>query len=93
MTDRCYKDGPTTCMAKPKVVKNIIKQIKSSQTLSAGDLRLAIMMGMVNADSLAHPGLQRWRLLPADGGPLDPLRPPTDKEHGTIDDAQAARQP
>jgi immune inhibitor A len=69
MTGRCYENGPTTCMANPRVVKNIVKQIRSSRTLSAGDLRLAIAMRMVSADSLVLPGFNDGVFYPPTEGP------------------------
>ena len=77
MMGQAYENGPTTCMANPRVVKNIVRQIKSSRALSAGDLRLAIAMGMVNADSLILPGFNDGVCYPPTEGPsvLTALQP------------------
>lgn len=45
-----YAAGPTTCMPKPAVLKNIRQQIRSSRALSRGDVRLAGAMGLIAAD-------------------------------------------
>jgi immune inhibitor A len=56
-------------MANLRVVKNIIKQIKSSRALSAGDLWLAIAMRMVSADSLVLSGFNDGVFYPPTEGP------------------------
>lgn len=52
-----YDLGPTTCVAHPKVIRNIEKQIKSAKALSSADARLAVAMGLVSADAAPVTGM------------------------------------
>lgn len=50
-----YVFGPTACMPRPSVLKNIQKEIKDSKALSRGDIRLAHAMGLISADTIVPP--------------------------------------
>src|SRR5947207_8494579 len=46
----------TACTAHPKVLKNIAKQIEQHNVISAQELQIARLMGMVATSALARPG-------------------------------------
>jgi len=81
--DHAYEDGPTACLAHPKVIKSIHQQIKSSRSLSVADIRLATNMGLVTADTLRPPGFNDGLFYPPEtvdlaapaGGPARSLAP------------------
>ncbi len=50
-----YALGPTACMPRPQVLKNIQKEIKATKSLSRADLRLAVAMGAIAADTIIPP--------------------------------------
>jgi immune inhibitor A len=70
MFEHAYEWGPTTCVANPKVLKSIMKQLKASKALSRGDVRLAVAMGLVTADSLSQPGFNDGVFYPPTEGPV-----------------------
>jgi immune inhibitor A len=51
-----YEDGPTACIALPKVVKNIRTSIESKRVLSSADARLARRMGLLSIPNIARSG-------------------------------------
>ena len=74
-----YEDGPTACMALPKVLKNIHKQIKAAKALSVADIRLASRMGLLSADVARPLGFNDGVIYPASAVPtsspsLAPMR-------------------
>ncbi len=48
--------GATACTAHPKVLKNIAKQLDEHNVISAQELQIARLMGMVAATAVARPG-------------------------------------
>src|SRR5262245_13936987 len=44
-----YEDGPTVCVAHPKVMKNIQKELRAARAISAQEARLASVMGLAPA--------------------------------------------
>ena len=44
-----YEDGPTVCVAHPKVMKNIHKEMRAARAISAQEARLASVMGLAPA--------------------------------------------
>jgi immune inhibitor A len=51
-----YADGPTACIAHPKVLKNIRASIASKRVLSTADARLARRMGLLSIPNIARTG-------------------------------------
>jgi immune inhibitor A len=48
--------GATACTAHPKVLKNIAKQLKGHNVISAQELQIARLMGIVATSAVARPG-------------------------------------
>ncbi|HMJ92515.1 MAG TPA: hypothetical protein VK472_00295, partial [Allosphingosinicella sp.] len=46
--DPVYLDGPTACVARPEVIRNIKSQINANGILSFADSRLAARAGLLN---------------------------------------------
>src|SRR5258708_7946175 len=95
MKAQTYETGPTTCVAHPKVVKNIIKQIKASRSLSLGALQLALARGMGTADSLILRGFNDGVFYPPTEGPsvLTALQPAGSKSKSLTPRRLASRAP
>lgn len=51
-----YGKGPTTCVARPDVVRSIQRDIEQVSALSAADVRLATALGLISSDALRAPG-------------------------------------
>src|SRR5437016_3789690 len=51
-----YHPGPTACVAHPKVMKNIVKELKAARASSAHEVRLAAAMGLAPSDALRRLG-------------------------------------
>src|SRR5205809_861864 len=47
--------GATACRAHPKVLKNIAKQLEQHHILSAQELQIARLMGIVTTNAIARP--------------------------------------
>ena len=66
-----YRLGPTTCVAHPRVIKSIRKQIKSARALTTADARLAVAMGLISADAAPVSGMNDGVFYPFDAeGPV-----------------------
>lgn len=63
-------DGPTTCIAHPKVVANIKKLVRSARVLSTADARLAQGMGLLDIPSIGRTGWNDGVIYPLQDGPL-----------------------
>src|SRR5258705_6580148 len=44
-----YEDGPTACVANPKVMKNIARELKAAKAVSPHEVRLASAMSLAPA--------------------------------------------
>ena len=55
-TDAAYADGPTTCMAHPRVRSDIAKRVKQANVLSTADARMAQGMGLLSIPSVGRTG-------------------------------------
>jgi len=62
-------DGPTTCMAHPKVMANIKKLVRSARVLSTADARLAQGMGLLDIPSIGRTGWNDGVIYPLQDGP------------------------
>jgi immune inhibitor A len=51
-----YADGPTVCMAHPRVLADIQKKIRGAKVLSSADARLAQGMGLLDIPSVGRTG-------------------------------------
>jgi len=51
-----YADGPTTCMAHPRVRSDISKRVRQAHILSTADARMAQGMGLLNIPSVGRTG-------------------------------------
>src|SRR5258708_5766275 len=76
-----YAAGPTSCVAHPTVVKNIVQEIRRAGAISAHEIRLASLMGLAPTDSRSMIGYNDGVIYPTDVGPvlapapgLSPLR-------------------
>ena len=49
---REYHRGPTRCIARPDVIASIEQVISDAAALSQGDIRLAVELGLVSADTV-----------------------------------------
>jgi immune inhibitor A len=73
LTCRCcnpgddYEAGPTACIAHPKVIRDIKRQISGNRILSAADARLATMAGMLNVPSVGRTGFNDGVIYPPGG--------------------------
>ena len=63
-----YADGPTACVAHPKVMTNIKKQIARAKILSVADARIAAMAGMLDAPTEYRIGFNDGVIYPPDSG-------------------------
>ncbi len=59
-----YEAGPTACLAHPKVIKAIKKQIASQNILSAADARIATLAGMLNIPAVGKTGFNDGVIYP-----------------------------
>ena len=59
-----YEDGPTACVASPKVMKNIVKELKSARAISSHEVRLAARMGLAPSDALSAVGFNDGIIYP-----------------------------
>src|SRR5438552_10575077 len=67
--------GATACRAHPKVLKNVAKQLEDHNVISAQELRIARLMGIVATNSVASLGFSDGILFPYElsaGGPGSP---------------------
>src|SRR5260370_38448820 len=60
-----YEDGPTTCVAHPKVMKNIVKELRAARAVSSHEVRLAAMMGLAPSDAVSKMGSHDGIIYPA----------------------------
>ena len=75
-----YEHGPTACVAAPRVLRDIQRQIRTAKALSVADVRLATNMGMVVADTRQPLGFNDGVVYPPEdlgvaGGPSLAARP------------------
>ena len=68
-----YEDGPTTCVAHPKVMKNIVKELRSARAVSSHEVRLASRMGLAPTDALSVLGFNDGLIYPTDYTSRAPL--------------------
>jgi immune inhibitor A len=59
-----YLNGPTTCVAHPKVMKNIVKELKAAKAVSFHEVRLANRMGLAPTDSITVMGFNDGVIYP-----------------------------
>ena len=66
-----YEAGPTACVAHPKVIKAIRKQISKSSVLSAADARIATLAGLLDIPAVGKTGFNDGVIYPPSdtGGP------------------------
>jgi immune inhibitor A len=67
--------GATACTAHPKVLKNIAKQLERHNLISAQELQIARLMGIVATSAVARPGFNDGIFFPYElstGGPGSP---------------------
>lgn len=64
-----YEDGPTTCVASPKVMKSIVKELKAARAVSAHEVRLASRMGLAPTDAAVMMGFNDGVVYPTDYAP------------------------
>jgi immune inhibitor A len=60
-----YEYGPTACVAHPKVMKNIVKELRAAHAISSHEVRLAAMMGLAPTDSASKLGFNDGIIYPA----------------------------
>ena len=59
-----YEAGPTTCVAHPKVIKAIRKQISANSVLSAADARVATLAGLLDIPAVGKTGFNDGVIYP-----------------------------
>ena len=59
-----YEDGPTACVASPKVMKNLVKELKAARAISSHEVRLAARMGLAPSDALSAVGFNDGIIYP-----------------------------
>jgi immune inhibitor A len=66
-----YEAGPTACIAHPRVIRDIKRQIARNRILSVADARIATLAGMLNIPAVGRTGFNDGVIYPpADiGGP------------------------
>jgi immune inhibitor A len=64
-----YDDGPTACVANPKVMKSIVKELKAARAVSAQEVRLASRMGLAPTDAFTALGFNDGLIYPTDVAP------------------------
>src|SRR5262245_18727617 len=64
-----YEWGPTRCVAHPKVMKNIVKELRSARALSSHEVRLAARMGLAPSDAVSMMGFNDGVIYPTDYTP------------------------
>jgi len=67
--------GATACTAHPKVLRNIAKQLEENNVISAQELQIARLMGIVATTAVARPGFNDGIFFPYElstGGPGSP---------------------
>jgi immune inhibitor A len=62
-------EGPTACMAHPKVVANIRQLVRGAKVLSTADARLAQNMGLLDIPSIGRAGWNDGVIYPPDDAP------------------------
>lgn len=68
-----YEDGPTACVAAPKVMKSIQKELRAARAVSPHEVRLAARMGLAPSDAVYMMGFNDGVIYPHDFTP--PARP------------------
>ncbi len=68
-TDHRYADGPTTCIAHPRVLADINKRVRGANVLSTADARLAQNMGLLDFPSVGRTGWNDGVIYPVDDIP------------------------
>jgi immune inhibitor A len=61
-----YADGPTACMAHPRVLADIAKRVRGANVLSTADARLAQSMGLLDIPSVGRTGWNDGVIYPLD---------------------------
>jgi immune inhibitor A len=75
LTCRCcnpgddYEAGPTVCIAHPRVMRDIKRQISSNRILSTADARLAMLAGMLDIPAVGRTGFNDGVIYPPGEGP------------------------
>jgi immune inhibitor A len=67
--------GATACTAHPKVLKNIAKQLEENNVISAQELQIARLIGILETSAVARPGFNDGIFFPYElstGGPGSP---------------------
>lgn len=64
-----HADGPTVCMAHPKVRADIHKRVRGAQVLSTADARLAQNMGLLDIPTVGRTGWNDGMIYPVDDLP------------------------
>ena len=65
--------GATACRAHPKVLKNIAKQLEQHHILSAQELQIARLMGIVTTHAIARPSFNNRIFLGTNSPPAVPV--------------------
>src|SRR5688572_22323625 len=65
-----YEDGPTACVAHPKVMKAIHKELRAARAISNHEVRLASMMGLAPAGVTNMIGFNDGVIYPPDEAPV-----------------------
>ena len=61
-----YADGPTACVAHPKVLASIRSEIAASRILSVADARLATRSGLIGIPAVSRSGFNDGLIYPPD---------------------------
>ena len=62
--EHSYEDGPTACIASPKVVADIRKQVARGSVLSVADARLASLAGLLDIPTIQRTGFNDGVIYP-----------------------------
>jgi immune inhibitor A len=64
-----YEDGPTACVANPRVMRSIVKELRSARAVSSQEVRLAARMGLAPSDAVSMLGFNDGVIYPTDFTP------------------------
>ena len=69
-SDHAYADGPTVCVAHPRVIADITRRVRGANVLSTADARLAQGMGLLSFPSVGRTGWNDGVIYPTDDMPV-----------------------
>lgn len=69
-----YQDGPTACVAHPRVMKSIVRELRAARAVSSQEVRLAARMGLAPSDAVSLLGFNDGIVYPP--GYVPPARAP-----------------